>query len=347
MNSEQPVEPTQSAPAEPAVSSEANPIVDAILARTRRMQLALTPWTQRWLASGPVAPGRRTLPIVFTAGDVQQTLSRIHARYESHSNRPVSGDTRALPLAGTQPQPVVATEASEERADESPLAEEVKPTARRTQGPYSKPFNSMAEFLKAVEAAKARNYEPPPPEEIIPPPPPREAGPYSHAFTSFEEFVKAVEESRRQSGYTAPQEDEPKPTPAPRGKIRPMSRVEELPARDSSTLVDLPGPLSTPTQSSTPQAAPQIAPQPVESFSNLDQSLLTPAAEAVPPRPDDIVPAEPASTSATPQLAVIPPFSPVKARGGTGTKAEQATTGITPNDDRFGISRTDWTIAGG
>ena len=197
MNSEQPVD----GPIQSAESGEASPIVDAILARTRLMQRALTPWTRRWLsqAAGTAVPGRRDLSIAFTAGAAEQTLNRVQAQYKSYSSRPLSEDTRNLPLAGASPQPTmmpVVTEVSEARDDVQPV-EDVKPVAMRTQGPYSKPFNSMAEFLKAVEAAKARNYVPPPPEEIAPPPPPREAGPYSHAFTSFEEFVKAVEESRR------------------------------------------------------------------------------------------------------------------------------------------------------
>ena len=86
MNSEQPVPPISVAPTQPAVADEANPIVAALLARTRWMQRALTPWTQRWLAqaaesadSPSVAGGRRGLSIALTAGAAEQTLSRVKA----------------------------------------------------------------------------------------------------------------------------------------------------------------------------------------------------------------------------------------------------------------------------
>ena len=122
--------------------------------------------------------------------------------------------------------------------------------------------------MKAAEAARARDYAPPPPEEVVSPPPqPQPETPrYVHAFNSFEEFAKAAEESRQQWGYAASQEPKPEPVAPPSGKIRPMSRVEELPARGSSTLVDIPPAMPAPT--------PQFEPEPAESFSIPDQAPI-------------------------------------------------------------------------
>jgi len=326
MNSEQPVEPTQSTPTHSAVP-ESSVIANGLLARARWMQRALAPWTQRWLAqiaastgerrSG--AAGRRDSSLALTVDAATQTLNRIHLHYESHSTRPAPGDSHTLPLAGAPSLASTvsaAAEDSEAREDAPQLpAESATPTARSTQGPYSRPFNSVEDFLKAVEAAKARNYAPPE-DEVIQPPAPHEVGPYSHAFNSFEEFVKALEASRQKAVATAPREAAPKPTLPLPGKIRPMSRVEELPARGSSTLADLPASMSTPmpapTQSLAPQVEPhiasQIAPRPVESSSNLDQLPLAPS--TVEELPSNLAAPAPA------QLTVIPPFSPVKARSG-------------------------------
>ncbi len=322
MNAEQSADPTQSAPSRPTVSGEADPIINSILARARWIQRALAPWTQHWLAQ-VASPSGQVLPIAFTAGYLQQTLSRVHAQYESYASRPVAEEADALPLVGIPPQPaqpaaasgiyskpfnsledfLAAVEARKERNDTPPPpTETAKPAAKRIQGPYSKPFNSLEEFLRATEAAKARNYAPPPAEEVVPPAPPREAGPYAHAFTSFEEFTKAVEESRQQWGYTAPQEAQPPPRMAAQ-QIRPISRVEELPTRGSSNLVNIPVAASMP--------------QPAESFSIPDQLPTTmPAAEGLPPQPDSAVPAAPTPTAVPTRPAMIPPFSPAKARGG-------------------------------
>ena len=338
MNAEQLADPTQNAQSRLAMPGEANPIVNSILARARWMQRALSPWTQHWLSqanepAGPsqsAAPSGQALPSVFTTGAVQQTLSRIQAQYGPYASRSVAEEANALPLVGAPSQLtstpaaasgpyskpfnsledfLAAVEASKERTDTPPPTENAKPAPQRTQGPYSKPFNSLEEFLKATEAAKARNYAPPPAEKMEPPAPPREAGPYSHAFTSFEEFVKAVEESRQQWGYTAPQTVQPEQTSSPPGKIRPISRVEELPTRDNSTLVNIPA--------STAQVAPQVAPQPNESFSIPDQlPTTTLATEAFPLQSDSAILTAPALTSAPTGPAVIPPFSPAKARGG-------------------------------
>ena len=336
MNSEQPVEPTQSAPTD-SVRPESSFIANSLLARTRWMQRALTPWTKQWLSRAAAstgdhrsgAAGRRDLSLALTVGAATQTLKRIYLQYESHSTRPVSGDLNDLPLAGALPQAaqpqaasatpeatgpyskpfnsmeefLAAVEASKARDYAPPPPEEsAKPATQRTQGPYSKPFNSLEDFLKAVEAAKARNYAPPPEEEIAPPAPPREMGPYAHAFTSFEAFTKALEETRQKSGQTAPQAAAPNPTPSLSRKIRPMSRVEELPARGSSTQSDVP------LSASIPASPPQPEPQSAESFFNPDELPSNPEAGDVASSPGDVAAPAPA------QPAVIPPFSPVKAR---------------------------------
>ena len=99
------------------VSGEANPIVDSILARTRWVQRALSPWTQRWLSQpAATAFGRRTLPITFTVGATQQTLSRVQAQYKSHSSRPVSEEANTLPLVGVLPQPMQPAESATQRS---------------------------------------------------------------------------------------------------------------------------------------------------------------------------------------------------------------------------------------
>jgi hypothetical protein len=348
MSTEQPVDPTQSVQPRPFVSGEANPIVDSILARARWAQRALSPWTQRWL-SQPAATtfGRRTLPITFTVGAAQQTLSRVQAQYKSHSSHPVSPEANTLPLVGVLPQSMLpagsapieasgpysrpfnsledfltAIEANKDRAETSspPVVESAKPAARRTQGPYSKAFNSLEEFMKAAEAARARDYAPPPPEEMVATPPQPQPQPqpeaprYVHAFNSFEEFAKAAEESRQQWGYAASPEPKPQPVVLPPGKIRPISRVEELPARGSSTLADVPPVMPTPT--------PQLEPAPAESFPIPDRAPTTIAPiEAPSSQLDSAAPAALTGMPAMARPAVIPPFSPAKARGGKQTQA--------------------------
>jgi hypothetical protein len=234
----------------------------------------------------------------LTGADTQRTLARVQLQYESHTNLELPAAGGSLPLAGAleRPAPAVeaaasiapaaprraqgpysrpfnslddfihAIEAAKERnyAPPPPAETQPQPAPQRTVGPYARPFQSMEDFVQAVNAARERNYAPPPSAEQLPPPAPRrETGPYARAFSSFEDFVKAVEETHSQWGAAAeepaaPPESQPSVPPA---RVRPISRIEELPVRGEARLaaspIDLPAPppeLSRPTSPAQPAA---------------------------------------------------------------------------------------------
>jgi hypothetical protein len=184
--------------------------------RARWMQRVLSPWTQRWLAATSRRSDRLTGQLPFaslTGADTQRTLARVQLQYESHTNLALPTVGGSLPLAGAVEKPISAVEASA-----APAA------ARRAQGPYSRPFNSLDDFIHAIEAAKERNYAPPPPAETQPPPAPQHAvGPYSRPFQSMEDFVQAVNAARERN--YAPPPDEQLPPPAPKREAGPYTRA--------------------------------------------------------------------------------------------------------------------------
>src|SRR5512147_652848 len=173
MSSTPQVDSTDDRPPVTGEPAEASGLTASIMNRTHWMQRALSPWVQRWLstAEGTSERSGRLHPFIsLTVAATQRTLDRLHVQYQSHSNLETWAGNSSLPLAGTV-----------EKQSSSPVSEPAVPVKpRRAQGPYSRPFESMEEFARAVEAAKERNYAPPPPEELPARPAPKHIqGPYS------------------------------------------------------------------------------------------------------------------------------------------------------------------------
>ncbi len=169
MSSTPPVETTEDSRPGAEGAAETAGLAAAVMDRARWMQRVLSPWTQRWLATPSQRSDRPAGQLPFaslTGADTQRTLARVQLQYEAHTNLELPTVGGSLPLAGAVEKPAPAVEASP-----APAA------ARRAQGPYSRPFNSLDDFIHALEAAKERDYAPPPPAETPPPVPQRAVGP--------------------------------------------------------------------------------------------------------------------------------------------------------------------------
>lgn len=343
MSSAQPADTTESSQPGAAPADQTAPLAASVTNRARWMQRVLSPWTQRWLATGaagqtPDQAGGQHPFASLTGADAQRTLARVRTQYESHVNLEMPTTGGSLPLAGAveKAAPAVesamtaapatsrraqgpysrpfnsvddfirAIEAAKERDYAPPPTETLPQSApRRAAGPYSRPFQSMEEFVQAVNAARERDYAPPP-EHLPQPAPQREAGSYTRAFTSFDDFVKAVEETRSQWGPATAEESTAEqaalPTPQP-ARVRPMSRIEELPTRAESRSagrpIDLP--VSPPDLSQ-----PAEAPQPATPSQPAAQAQPNPAPAAVPQPAAPVSPAVQRSSLAAPAAVSVP-----------------------------------------
>jgi hypothetical protein len=299
----------------PALSNvdDSYPVARSLLAKAAWAQRALSPWVRRWLRA-PETAARSSL--LSVAGN-WQILKRISRQYETRAVYPPATQPVTFPLAGMPivETPLAASETAPPAAaiqargpfsrpfhsmDEflqaieaardrnyAPLPEGELPIEQRAPqppGPYSRPFHSLEDFLQAVEAAKERNYAPPSSGEQAKPASKPEPGPYSRAFKSFDEFVQAAEQARAQwnETWTPPAATEalPPAPPVARGKIRPVSHIEELPLRGEGSV--------TPVASSVEAAANAPAPEP--------QAAPTPQAVSAPPA------AQPAAAPAAPSV---------------------------------------------
>lgn len=240
------------------------PLARSILARTSWVQRALSPWVRRWLAAAPWATpehgaGRAA---ALAVANTQWLVKRVQRIVERQALSPLAGaaPVTELPLVGPRPSAPAA----------GPTPEPAPEPDSEATG--FKPFDSFTDFVKAVEKARARQYhaERVAPasnlapdargEHTRPPklsasarqlPKSREQGPYSKRFTSFADFTQALEETRQRESQLAAQRSAAPGTAAPgtaapgtaaqdvaqgapTPRIRPVSRIEELPPRIST-----------------------------------------------------------------------------------------------------------------
>ncbi|CAG0933315.1 hypothetical protein TFLX_02994 [Thermoflexales bacterium] len=341
MSSAQRVDSTDDYRPEIAGGDETARLTTSVMNRTHWMQRVLSPWVQRWLSSGVAgeaadqASGRPAFTSL-TSASTQRTLARLRVQYESHSNLETLATSGSLPLAGSveNSAPAVesaapatprrraqgpyskpftsvddfihALEAAKERNYAPPPPEtQPRPAPKREAGPYSKPFHSMEEFVQAVNAAKERDYAPP--SELQPQPAPkREVGPYSKAFASFDDFVKAVAETKEQWGQattassvqTAEAQVQSDAQPSKPARVRPVSRVEELPARAETRAVSSAVELSALPEISRPAPQPKSVP------------AAKPASAQTQPKSMPSVAPQPAAAPASPQVQRSPLEAP-------------------------------------
>ena len=253
-----------------------SPLARSVLARTSWVQHALSPWIQRWLA-GTLGrgPGRAAAigqqpwvqrETALTAANTQWLVKRVQ-RIAERQTLPTwtsAAPTAELHLAGARPAQATAEPTPE------PIPE----------APGFKPFDSFTDFVKAVEESRVSGYQPTTSASDLAPethherarhpklsasvrqlPPSREQGPYSRRFTSFADFVHALEETRQRESELAaqpPAQGEAHGAPAPTTRIRPVSKIEELPPHISTV------PEQAPALSTAPELPSQVQSAPVE-----------------------------------------------------------------------------------
>ena len=309
MSSQPLIDPTDESQPLQAGSGGENLITHSILAKARWVQHALSPWAQRWLSAAgatgdqPGPTGSWRLPLALTSGATQRILDRLRIQYESQSFGSIPMQGNLLPLANA-PQP-----------EGLPTAQPVSPAPKRAQGPYSKPFNSMEDFIQAVTAAKERNYAPPPAAELSPPKRKSEPGPYSKPFNSMEDFIQAVTAAKERN-YAPPPASELPPAPRkhePGPYSKAFSSFEDFVKAIEKTQPQL-------VSSEPSQPAAELKPASLTSVRPISRteelpSRTTPATVNSPiefPIPT-IQPVESAPVS-KPSLAVNPPAAPTKPR---------------------------------